>query len=192
IQQGAAAEDEGAAWLAEIGDRLAEWTYGDHPSEGLPHVVGDLLAAHDLTMAVAESCTGGLVSAALTDVPGASGWFLEGAVTYANEAKMNRLGVSDSLLRAHGAVSEPVAIAMARGARDQSGSDIAVAITGIAGPGGGSPDKPVGTVHFAVSSDQGEVHLRRNYPYADRARNRRISTWQALDLLRIHLLRHHT
>ncbi|NTU52178.1 MAG: CinA family nicotinamide mononucleotide deamidase-related protein [Chlorobiaceae bacterium] len=118
-------------------------------------VVGTLLE-NKLTVAVAESCTGGLVSSRLTDVPGSSGCFLQGVVTYSNEAKCALLGVDRVTLEQHGAVSEPVAAEMARGCLLGSGVDIAVATTGIAGPGGGSPQKPVGTVCVAVASKSPE------------------------------------
>ena len=102
-----------------------------------------------LTVALAESCTGGLVAASITSVPGSSGFFLGGVVSYANEAKSSLLGVEPSLLRAHGAVSEPVVRAMALGALDHLGGELSVAVSGIAGPDGGTRDKPVGTVWIA-------------------------------------------
>jgi len=101
------------------------------------------------TIAVAESCTGGLVSAAITEIPGSSDVFLSGFVTYSNESKMSRLNVASDVIETFGAVSVATAWAMAQGALDESGADVAVAITGIAGPGGGTPNKPVGTVVFA-------------------------------------------
>jgi nicotinamide-nucleotide amidase len=108
-----------------------------------------LLTEKGLKLATAESCTGGLISNRVTDVPGSSAVFTHGFITYANEAKRDLLGVPQSLLDEHGAVSEPVACAMADGALCVSGADIAVAVTGIAGPDGGTPDKPVGTVWIA-------------------------------------------
>ncbi len=104
--------------------------------------------------ATAESCTGGSVAKVLTDVAGSSQWFTEGLVTYSNQSKINRLGVSPALLERHGAVSEPVARAMARGALDRSGAQAAVAVTGVAGPGGAVPGKPVGTVWLAWAVKQ--------------------------------------
>ncbi len=116
----------------------------------------DLLDRKKMRVTTAESCTGGLLAAALTEVPGSSTAFDRGFVTYSNEAKTDLLGVPKALLDQVGAVSEEVAIAMAEGALARTGSDLAVAVTGIAGPGGGSPEKPVGLVHFAVA--------RKNHP----------------------------
>ncbi len=111
--------------------------------------LGAALAARGATCATAESCTGGLVAAAITDVAGSSGWFERGFVTYSNDAKVELLGVPAATIAAHGAVSEPVARAMAEGALARTPATFAVSVTGIAGPGGGTPDKPVGTVCFA-------------------------------------------
>jgi nicotinamide-nucleotide amidase len=118
----------------------------------LEEVLVPMLVDRGLTVAIAESCTGGLVSSRLTDVPGSSECFLEGRVTYGNEAKQSLLGVLRGTLEQHGAVSEPVAVEMARGCLERSGADLAVATTGIAGPGGGTPDKPVGTLCLAVAA----------------------------------------
>lgn len=118
----------------------------------LEEVVIETLLERGQTVAVAESCTGGLVASRLTDVAGSSGCFLQGLVTYSNEAKVALLGVEAATIERHGAVSEPVAEQMARGCLERSGADIAAATTGIAGPGGGSPEKPVGTVCIAVAS----------------------------------------
>lgn len=112
-------------------------------------------------IATAESCTGGLISAAITDTPGSSAIFTYGFVTYANEAKEKVLGVPHGLLQTHGAVSGPVALAMARGARRVSGADIAVSVTGIAGPGGGTPEKPVGLVYIGIDNG-GVTSLHRH------------------------------
>lgn len=161
--------------------------FTEDPAESFAGAVGRLLADAGQTVALAESCTGGLVAELLTDVPGASGWFIESAVTYSNEAKQRRLGVPAALLSEHGAVSEPVARAMAEGARARAGADFGVAITGIAGPTGGTPGKPVGTVHFALATPEGTRHRQRQLPF-DRRRNRILSAWVALDLLRRDLL----
>lgn len=111
--------------------------------------IGDLLRSRSWTLATAESCTAGLIAAALTDVAGSSDWFTGGVVAYANSVKSGLLGVPESDLAAHGAVSEPVVRAMAAGARRVTGADAGLAVSGIAGPGGGTPDKPVGTVWMA-------------------------------------------
>ena len=116
----------------------------------LEQVVGDLLASRGLRIAAAESCTGGLLTSRLTDVPGSSSYVERAVVTYANEAKTDLLGVPKELMAAHGAVSEPVALAMADGIRSRAGVDVGVGVTGIAGPGGGTPEKPVGTVAVAA------------------------------------------
>jgi nicotinamide-nucleotide amidase len=136
----------------------------------------------------AESCTGGLLAERITRVPGSSAWFLGGAVSYSNALKTDLLGVPESLLAEHGAVSEPVARAMAEGARRRLGADWAVAITGIAGPDGGSDEKPVGTVDLAWAGPDGEtVHRRRRF-LADRDRVRALSALTALEWLRRRLL----
>ncbi len=123
----------------------------DHESDlrSLAEQVGDLLHARHLRLVTAESCTGGWVAKALTDIPGSSSWFERGFVTYSNESKQDMLGVAASVLQQHGAVSEAVVRAMADGALQHSRADLSLAITGIAGPGGGSELKPVGLVWFA-------------------------------------------
>jgi nicotinamide-nucleotide amidase len=125
----------------------------------LETVVGDLLRERHLTIAVAESCTGGLLASRLTDVPGSSDYVERGVVCYSNRSKTELVGVAEALIREHGAVSEPVALAMAEGIRRCAGTNIGIGVTGIAGPGGGSPQKPVGTVVIAVVVD-GETRVR--------------------------------
>jgi competence/damage-inducible protein CinA-like protein len=125
----------------------------------LEAVVGDLLRQHTLTIAVAESCTGGLLASRLTDVPGSSDYVERGVVCYSNRSKTELAGVPAALIAEHGAVSEPVARAMAEGIRSRAGTNIGIGITGIAGPGGGTPEKPVGTVSVAVISDD-ETRVR--------------------------------
>jgi nicotinamide-nucleotide amidase len=122
----------------------------------LEAVIGDLLRTKQLTVSVAESCSGGLLASRITDVPGSSDYFERGAVCYSNRAKEEWLGVPAALIAAHGAVSEPVASAMADGIADRSGSDVGIGITGIAGPGGGTLEKPVGTVVIAVKTPAGD------------------------------------
>ncbi|HKB13511.1 MAG TPA: competence/damage-inducible protein A [Vicinamibacterales bacterium] len=125
----------------------------------LEAVVGDLLRERELTIAAAESCTGGLLMSRLTDVPGSSDYVERGVVCYSNRSKTELVGVPESMIREHGAVSEPVARAMAEGIRARAGTSIGVGITGIAGPGGGTPEKPVGTVAIAVVSGE-ETRIR--------------------------------
>lgn len=149
----------------------------------LEAVVGDLLLQRGQTLAIAESCTGGMIASRCTEVPGSSGWFLEGAVVYSNGAKTRRLGVPEPLLAAHGAVSEPTAIAMAEGMRRTSGADFALAVTGIAGPTGGTPEKPVGTVHMALAGPDGTQAWLIKFP-GDRRRIRLMAAENALDRLR--------
>jgi|HubBroStandDraft_3_1064219.scaffolds.fasta_scaffold04129_3 nicotinamide-nucleotide amidase len=140
--------DAMAARLAElVGDAL----FTSDPAAGLEDVVGALLRAAGLTLVAAESCTGGLFAERVTRVAGSSDYFLGGAVTYSNQLKSALLGVPEALIDAHGAVSEPVARAMAEGARARFGGDFGIGITGVAGPGGGSEAKPVGTVHIALA-----------------------------------------
>jgi nicotinamide-nucleotide amidase len=117
--------------------------------------VGRRLGTAQLTLTTAESCTGGWISKSITDIAGSSQWFIEGFVTYGNVAKRKRLGVPNMILRKHGAVSEATARAMAAGALRRAGADVAVAVTGIAGPGGGMPGKPVGTVWLAWARRRG-------------------------------------
>jgi|SRR6185369_4357786 len=117
--------------------------------------VAQLLRDSGLTLSVAESCSGGLIAKRITDMPGSSGYFLLGAVTYSNDSKERVLGIPAELIEKYGAVSSEVALAMAEGARRVSGSDIAISTTGIAGPDGGTPEKPVGTVFIAIDSPDG-------------------------------------
>ena len=145
----------------------------------------DLCRARRLKIATAESCTGGLVAGALTEIAGSSDVFDSGFVTYSNAAKQQVLGVSADILREHGAVSRETAEAMARGALGKSSADLVVAITGIAGPGGGGPGKPVGLVHFAASTRAGALtHHEARYGEIGRAQVREKSVLQALTMLR--------
>ena len=135
-----------------------------------------------LTVAAAESCTGGMVAAAITDIAGSSGYFAGGIVAYSNEAKESLLGVPGEVLAAHGAVSAQVARAMATGARERLGAGLAVSVTGVAGPGGGSPDKPIGLTYVGVADASG-ADVRRFTWTGDRAANRRDSVVAAIELL---------
>ena len=150
----------------------------------LPTVVGRLVANRGERLITAESCTGGLVAALLTDTPGSSAW-LEGAfVTYSNEAKVELLGVAPALLAAYGAVSEPVALAMLQGALARSRARLGVALTGIAGPDGGAPDKPVGTVCIAWGSEDDLFVETCGFFGRTRREVRLLAAWTALDRLR--------
>lgn len=135
-----------------------------------------------LTVSTAESCTGGLVGHAITGVEGSSGYYLGGAISYSDALKRSVLGVTPQTLERHGAVSAQTAVAMAEGARRAFGTDLAVSITGVAGPGGGSEAKPVGLVYIAVASDRGS-EVRRFHWSSDRDGNKRLSAAAALELL---------
>jgi PncC family amidohydrolase len=135
-----------------------------------------------LRVATAESCTGGMVAAAITAVPGSSTYFEGGVVAYGDRAKHELLGVDEGLIASHGAVSAQVALAMARGGRTRFGADLAVAVTGIAGPGGGSEEKPVGLTYVAVVGPGGE-HVQRFAWSGSRGDNQRLSARAALELL---------
>jgi nicotinamide-nucleotide amidase len=156
--------------------------------ELLEEAVVRLLRESGRTLAVAESCTGGHLANRITNVPGASKVFLTGLVTYSNQAKQDLLGISPETLARHGAVSEPVAREMAEGIRRRTGANIAVATTGIAGPDGGTPEKPVGTVYLGLTDDRGTRGLKRINAY-DRETFKQITSQQALELVRRALLR---
>ena len=146
--------------------------------------LGDALRARQLTLASAESCTGGLIAAICTMLAGSSDWFDAGFVTYSNTAKSTQLGVPPALIEAHGAVSEEVACAMAEGALARSQAAVAVAVTGIAGPAGGSPAKPVGTVWLAWMRRGGPLHSERLQLMGDRAAVRMQTARHALQRVR--------
>lgn len=166
----------------EVRARLGDAVFGED-EESFASAVGKALRARGFTLAVAESCTGGLIGALLTSVSGSSDYFLLDAVTYANTAKERVLGVSPETLMAHGAVSRETAEQMAKGARRVASTDIAVSVTGIAGPSGGSEQKPVGTVYFAVATADGVRTHERRFD-GDRARVQRAAAFFALQLVR--------
>lgn len=170
-----------AALVALLGDRV----YG-FDDDDLPQVVLRALVDARATVAFAESCTGGLLAKLLTDVPGASACFLGGVVAYANEMKTSLLGVPAELIAEHGAVSEPVALAMAKGARDRIGATWAISTTGIAGPSGGTADKPVGTVCLGIAGPDVEEARTLRLP-GEREWVRSASVKAAFDLLRVNL-----
>ena len=182
----AMAEARLAAMEKDFREVLGARIFGQD-AEDLAAVVGRLLRERPWTIALAESCTGGLASAMLTDVPGSSQYFLGSVVSYANDAKENLLGVREETLRAHGAVSAESAGEMARGARERFDADLAVAITGIAGPDGGSDEKPVGTVFLALASRAGAGFSKKRLFVGDRSVIRRAAAIHALELIRRHL-----
>lgn len=183
---------KGAADLVEEAGAIVRGVFGDaiysESDEELEAVVVRLLLEQGQTLALAESCTGGLISHRVTNIPGASKVLLAGLVSYSNAAKQQVLGVTEDLIVQHGAVSERVARAMAEGARRVAAADIAVGVTGIAGPGGGTPDKPVGTVFVSLATEKRTVVLSRRHRW-DRATFKQVTSQQALDLVRRHLLK---
>jgi len=156
-------------------------------AESLEFQIGNLLRARGMKLAAAESCTGGLVADRLTDVPGSSDYFLGGIVAYAYEAKVAVLGVSWDTLRAHGAVSRETVLEMARGARTALGADVAISVSGIAGPGGGLPNKPVGTTWLGLSTPTEERAYLLRFE-GDRRENKIEAAEAALRVLLDYLL----
>jgi nicotinamide-nucleotide amidase len=175
-----------AAREAELAELFGHRLFG-FDDDTLESVVGALLLKRGETVSTAESCTGGLLGSRITDVPGSSAYYLGGAICYTAAAKSDLVNVDPALIREHGEVSEPVALALARGARARFATTWGVGITGIAGPTGGTPDKPVGTVHLAVSGLHGDTHRKLFWP-ASRTMVKWFSTQTALDLLRRELL----
>lgn len=151
-------------------------------NESIEFLLGKLLCERNLTISTAESCTGGMVAAKLISYPGISSVFLEGIITYSNESKLKRLGVRKDTLDEHGAVSKETAEEMARGIALTSGSKVSIATTGIAGPGGGTQEKPVGLVYIGVYVD-GEVTIRKCNFIGNREEVRKAATISALNLL---------
>lgn len=177
------AQEERAESLTDgLRERLDRYLYSDD-GRTVEEVVLDLCRNRGLTLATAESCTGGLVAARLTAVPGFSETTLGGVVAYSNELKLTELGVDPALIEAHGAVSAEVAEAMARGARARLGADVTVAVTGVAGPGGGTEEKPVGLVYFHVETPDGGRGSSFSFP-GDRESIRRRSVVASLHLVR--------
>ena len=172
-----------SAVLEEIGDNV--FSEDDTPMEA---VVGKLLLKKNATLAVAESCTGGLISHLLTNVPGSSNYFVFSGVTYSNEAKQKVLGVSPEVLEHVGAVHEKTAKEMAAGVRRIAESDYGLATSGIAGPDGGTDEKPVGTVCIGLATRQSTLGFRFFFPFNSRWRNKKIFAMKALDILRRELL----
>jgi nicotinamide-nucleotide amidase len=170
----------------QIEERLGNAVFS-FAGEKMEEVVGLKLAVGGYTLSVAESCTGGLIAQRLTEVPGSSKYFIEGVVAYANDAKTRTLGVEPILLLEHGAVSAPVAEAMAEGIRKRAATDFGLSVTGIAGPGGGTEEKPVGLVYIALADDVKTEHRKLKLP-GDRQLIRWRASQAALDLLRRRLI----
>ena len=176
------AEERGEALETALAERLERWLFA-RDERRVEELVLTLADARGLRLATAESCTGGMVAARLTDVAGSSTSFVGGVVAYADEVKRSELDVTEGLLAEHGAVSAEVAAAMAEGARRRLGADVAVAVTGIAGPGGATPEKPVGRVHLHVAGPEGSVARTLDVP-GEREQVRARATVTALHLLR--------
>ena len=171
---------------AVLKERLGDAVYGEGETD-LETVVAEQLLQKQLTLAVAESCTGGMIASNLVEYPGISAALVEGCVTYSNEAKMRLLGVREETLAAYGAVSEETAVQMAEGGAAAAGTDVCVSITGIAGPEGGTPEKPVGLVYMACCV-KGKTVVKRYQFKGNRAKIREQSTVKALDLVRLCVL----
>ncbi len=182
----APSEEEAEALLNEVTEKI-EPALGDHifstKGESLEEVVGMYLVMKQKTLATAESCTGGLLSERITRVPGSSEYFLGGTVCYSNELKTRFAGVAPKLLETYGAVSRPVAQALAEGIRQKTNASVGIGITGIAGPGGGTDEKPVGMVFIAVADERGTEVREFRFP-GDRERIRLLSSQFALEMLR--------
>lgn len=177
--------------LASLGDavrkRLGEWLFAEG-RETMEEVIGRLLTEQKRTIALAESCTGGLIGHRLTQVPGSSNYVDRGVICYSNRAKTELAGVPPELIEKHGAVSAEVAAAMATGIRERSGVSVGLSVTGIAGPGGATPVKPVGLVYIGLSADGGELMTKEHRFQGDRTIIKQRSSQAALDLLRRWLL----
>ena len=172
--------EKGTAWIQKkIGSKIFSLD-----GKSMETVVGEALCKRKTTLAVAESCTGGLIANLLTDVPGSSDYFLFSGVTYSNKAKINILGVSEDTINKYGAVHEKTAIEMAQGARRIAGSAYGLSTSGIAGPGGGTEKKPAGTVCIGLATPDYEKGYKFNLSFGQRSRNKKIFAMKAIDLLR--------
>jgi nicotinamide-nucleotide amidase len=167
--------------ILKLKSRVGPYAYGEGDAD-LAAVVLDRCRELKLTLAVAESCTGGMLGERLTSIPGSSDVFLGGVIAYHNDVKKDLLGVSAHALESHGAVSEQVALQMAGGIRERTGADVGIAVTGIAGPGGGTPDKPVGLIWVAVHAS--DAKARRFHVGGDRAEIRQRAAQAALEMVR--------
>jgi nicotinamide-nucleotide amidase len=168
--------------VGEIEEELGDLVFSDN-GDSLEQIVGYYLQMRNATLAVAESCTGGLIAERLTSVSGSSRYFLGGAVVYSNQLKTAFADVPSEIIETHGAVSSEVAVALAEGIRKRCGSTLGLGITGVAGPTGGTPEKPVGLVYHALASEQGTEVIERKFT-GDRERVRRFASQTALDMVR--------
>ncbi len=175
--------------VKEINAHVGKYIYGQD-TERLEDLVGKMLNEKDLTLSTAESCTGGLVGHRFTNVPGSSDYFLGGIISYSNDVKENTLGVSAETLETHGAVSAETAVEMAENVRLKLGSDLGLSITGIAGPGGGTDEKPVGLTFISLS-DGKEKRVKEFRFFADRRLNKNASSQAALNMVRLYFLNEH-
>ncbi len=166
-----------------VRERVGDYVFSE-TGQSMEEVVGELLARQSATLALAESCTGGMIASRITNVAGSSRYFLSSVVTYSNDAKMRMLGVSAHTLETFGAVSEQTAREMAEGARRVANADYAVSVTGIAGPGGGTAEKPVGTVCIGLCGPEQSFARQYKFPFENRMANKRIFAETALNLLR--------
>jgi competence/damage-inducible protein CinA C-terminal domain len=167
--------------ILKLRSRVSAYAYGEDDAD-LAAVVLERLRSLGLKLAVAESCTGGMLGERITSIPGSSDVFLGGIIAYHNDVKVKALGVRAEDIERHGAVSEPVALQMASGVRERTGADVGVSVTGIAGPGGGTPDKPVGLVWISV--DVTDAKARRFHVFGDRAEIRQRAAQAALEMVR--------
>ncbi|MEL6867312.1 MAG: nicotinamide-nucleotide amidohydrolase family protein, partial [Bacteroidota bacterium] len=172
--------------VADLNEVIPELIYG-YGTEALEEVMGRILKEQGRMLATAESCTGGYIAHLITSVPGSSAYFKGSVIAYANEVKMEQLGVQEETLKAHGAVSEPTVREMVKGVIKKLGADVGIATSGIAGPGGGTADKPVGTIWMAVG-DREQVVCEKLKLGKDRIRNIQFTSTQVLNLLRKFLL----
>lgn len=180
------AADKAHRLVRNLEESCARYIYGRN-DDTLEGVIGQLLIDNDKTLTVAESCTGGQLGQVITSVSGSSGYFLGGVIAYANEIKRDQLGVEEEILEKHGAVSEPCAVAMAVGCRKLLGSDYALSVTGVAGPAGGSEEKPVGTTFIGLASAHASYARKFNFG-AKRDTGRTRATYAALEMLRREIL----
>lgn len=174
----------------KIEEKLGDFVFG-HNQESLPFAIGQLLKKHQLSISTAESCTGGRVANLIISVPGSSAYFYGGILAYQNEIKHSQLKVSKDTLEKFGAVSEECVIEMAKGVIEKMGTNLAVSISGIAGPGGGSPQKPVGTVWVAVADNKGNIFAKKYNGSNDRSKNIEFSAYRALNQVRRFLIKYY-